>query len=586
LLFFFSFSAQMISTITLLALVANAQGGIFDTLFGVVKTVVNNDGKIQVGDIVKNIAMTNMVNLPNIPGVDIGGLLNGVGGLVGMKIFGGGSTSAPTMPPMNPTGGGDPSGDGDQSGDGDSGGDSSGGDSSGGDSSGGDSSGGDSTGGSTGDQSGGGNWFTNLFKPSNNNNNNNDPSNGWLNIFGGGGNQGGMNDPNMNDPMNDPSGGMSDPNMNDDPSMDSDGGGGSQMSTKVGVGSPCRGVTGTCLDSSVSTCSPAFLTGKCPGPTEVRCCPSGGVAGMVMSGDNQDPDQPVSSGGGSCSSYGGLVFPLASGSLDQISSNWGGSRQGGIRCHAGLDILTTGPRRIVAMSDGEVVSIMKNWYQCKGNNIDAIFVYHSSGALQGKTINYGEVDPGSYSVQVGSPVRRGQSLGTGRGCGMLHFELYAGRQTQNSHWKPASGQVGPGCASNSMHTKPSVLLDPRPVIRCTLPSGARFKNGAGLLNSGDVSVLNDELDEIDNGDQFDAGAIVGIVIAVLVVIALVVGVVIFVRMRRANRGADQGVSVPNAAYSTGPAPADLGHFKCEQCGKEYNYANDLQVHMNTRHTAA
>jgi hypothetical protein len=82
--------------------VSQAQGGIFDTLFGVVKTVVNNNGMIKVGDIVKNIAMTNMVNLPNIPGVDIGTLLNGVGGLVGMKIFGGSTPSTPTSTSSDP----------------------------------------------------------------------------------------------------------------------------------------------------------------------------------------------------------------------------------------------------------------------------------------------------------------------------------------------------------------------------------------------------------------------------------------------------------------------------------------------------
>jgi hypothetical protein len=88
--------ATLSTTLLLLTLVSQAQGGIFDTLFGVVKTVVNNNGMIKVGDIVKNIAMTNMINLPNIPGVDIGTLLNGVGGLVGMKIFGG---STPARPP-------------------------------------------------------------------------------------------------------------------------------------------------------------------------------------------------------------------------------------------------------------------------------------------------------------------------------------------------------------------------------------------------------------------------------------------------------------------------------------------------------
>jgi hypothetical protein len=548
----------MLSTITLLALVSSTQAGIFDTLFGVVKTVVNNNGKIQVGDIVKNIAMTNMVNLPNIPGVDIGGLLNGVGGLVGMKVFGGGATPVPTMPAVvNPDPAAvDPN---------------------------------TNTGGTsnTGLLGTAGNWFSNFFKPTSGTNT--DPSSGWLNILStganalgsltGGGSTGGGDTTGGGSTGGDTTGGGS--VMQPQPVV---------MSSKTGVGSPCRGVTGTCLDSSVSTCSPAFLTGKCPGPNEVRCCPSGGVAGMVMSGSNQDPDQPVSSGGGSCSSYGGLTFPLASGSLSKISVAWGGSRQGGKRCHAGLDIHTQGPQTVVAVSDGVVVNIMRNWYSCAGGTIDAIMVYHESGALAGKTINYGEVNPGTYTLGVGSRVSRGQRIATASRCKMLHFELYSGRQTGSQRWYPASGSVGAGCASNSLSTKPSVLLDPRPLIRCTMPANARFNGGVGFLNSAEIGSLSDEGEEGEEATGIESvGAIVGIVIAFLVVIALVVGVVVAVRIRRARRANAPVMTVTNDAYAAAAyattAPADFGHFTCTQCGKEYNYQNDLVTHVATRHGA-
>jgi hypothetical protein len=89
----------------------------------------------------------------------------------------------------------------------------------------------------------------------------------------------------------------------------------------------------------------------------------------------------------------------------------------------------------------------------------------------------------------------------------------------------------------------------------------------------------------------DVGGIIGIVVAFLVLCALVAGVAVFIRMRRA-RGSSQSMSVSNAAYSTTApaysttAPADLGHFTCSQCGKEYNYENDLKIHISTRHTAA
>ncbi len=572
---------------------ANAHGGIFDTLFGVVKTVVNNGGKIQVGDIVQNIAMTNMINLPMIPGVDNTMLLNGIGGLIGMKIGGniggllgggGATTAAGADPTPDPSGGmndPDPSGGMNDP----------------------DPSGGmndpDPSGGMTMTNTGGTNWFQNFFMP--NAGGQTDPSNNWLNILGnfaGMLNGGKMTtppnnpDPNAggNDP--DPNAGGNDPDPNaggNDPDPNAGGNDPAPINTgasnKPGVGQNCNGVVGTCLDSSVSTCSRAFLTGKCPGPREVRCCPAGGIAGMVMGGQ-QDPDEPVSQGSGSCSAYGGLNFPLASGSLAEISVNWGGPRNGGTRCHAGIDIYTTGARSVVAMSDGEVSGIIKGWYTCGGTNIDAIFVYHSSGALAGKTINYGEVESGSYSVSVGSRVTRGQRLAVARSCGMLHLELYSGRVSANQRWQPASGRVGSGCAGNSLSTKPSNLLDPRPLIRCTMPSGARFRNGVGFLNSGEITEMHDQ-DEGSENTGLEVGGIIGIVVAFLALCAIVVAVAVYFRVRRA-RTDSAAMSVPNQVYAAGAGsvPADLGHFNCQVCGKEYNYANDLAIHMQTRHPSA
>jgi hypothetical protein len=564
----------MLSTVCILALVSQTQAGIFDTLFGVVKTVVNNNGQIQVGDIVKNVAMTNMINLPNIPGVDVGGLLNGVGGLVGMKIFGGNNNMAQptaTQPGVDPNAGGaDPNAGGADPNAG--GADPNAG---GADPNAGANAGGSGAGGLLNTAS---NWFGNFFQP--NAGANTDPSNSWLNVLSSGANALGGLTGGATMPTNDNGANNNNGANPVNPVMQP-----VVMSSKTGVGSPCQGVAGTCLDSSVSTCSSAFLSRKCPGPTEVRCCPSGGVAGNVMSG-SQDPDQPVSSGSGSCSQYGGLVFPLASGSLAEISVNWGLARENGARCHAGLDIYTSGARTVVAMSDGVVTNIINPWYRCSGKAIVAILVYHESGSLGGKTINYGEVDPGSYSVSAGSRVSRGQRLGTATHCRMLHFELYDGRTSATQRWYPSSGRVGPGCASNSMGSKPRALLDPRPIIRCTMPSGARFRNGVGFLNSAELSSLQQD-DDVEGEEpvKLDIGGIVGIVVAFLVLIAIAVGVVLFMRMRRSRQNSAASMTVPNAAYTTA-APADFGHFACSQCGKEYNYETDLKTHIATRHTSA
>jgi hypothetical protein len=308
-----------------------------------------------------------------------------------------------------------------------------------------------------------------------------------------------------------------------------------------------------------------------------------------MSG-SQDPDQPVSSGSGSCSSYGGLVFPLASGSLSEISVNWGGPRNNGARCHAGLDIYTGGAKTVVAMSDGVVTAVLKNWYSCSGGSIDAILVYHESGSLAGKTINYGEVNPGTYSVGVGSRVYARPDASPPPAAAACSTLSSIRAVTANQRWLPASGSVGSGCAGNSLQTKPSVLLDPRPIIRCTMPSGARFRGGVGFLNSGEVSKFTEDLDE--EGEEttgLEVGGIIGIVVAFLVLCALVAGVAVFIphapctRQLAVDVGLERRVLDPAPAYST-TAPADLGHFTCSQCGKEYNYENDLKIHISTRHT--
>lgn len=148
-------------------------------------------------------------------------------------------------------------------------------------------------------------------------------------------------------------------------------------------------------------------------------------------------------------------------------------------------------------------------------------VYHSSGALAGKTINYGEVNPGTYgNLRVGSLVKQGDTIGTFSRCGMLHMELYSGRQSQNYAWYPSGGRVVGsnfnGCARNSINSKPRVLLDPRPLIQATKPANARFHGGTSFLNDdGDATLAEAEasipdaasgLDGTD-GDAPDAGLV-------------------------------------------------------------------------------
>ena len=149
------------------------------------------------------------------------------------------------------------------------------------------------------------------------------------------------------------------------------------------------GNPGTCIDTSQcpapfqSFASSTGLTdGGCSSipSRSVQCCSTPPAGGGAVT------DSGAVTGSGSCA---GLFFPLASGSLAEISVNWGFARSGGRRCHAGLDIYTGGARTVVAVGSGVVTAILRGWYSCSRGSIDAILVYHESGPLAGKTINYG-----------------------------------------------------------------------------------------------------------------------------------------------------------------------------------------------------
>jgi len=91
-----------------------------------------------------------------------------------------------------------------------------------------------------------------------------------------------------------------------------------------------------------------------------------------------------------------------------------------------------------------------------------------------------------------------------------------------------------------------------------------------------------------------AGYIALIVIAVLVAV-LGVGLCALFVIRKRRRDSEGGVNVTNTAYAATAAPpasapvatanGTLGSFSCAQCGKTYQYAEDLTEHVQLRHTA-
>jgi len=170
-----------------------------------------------------------------------------------------------------------------------------------------------------------------------------------------------------------------------------------------------------------------------------------------------------------------LCFPVKQDSFSHPVVNWGGARNNGARCHAGIDLFTKSPGNVVAVADGVVTNIFNflvctNGWACRTGscNTKAVMVFHPS---LGKTINYGEVDHDFISVAVGQQVKKGQRIGRAGYCGMLHFEIYNGRQNANAQWYPPSGQRSADpdkCARQYLNTKPGHLEDPRPWTQNTL----------------------------------------------------------------------------------------------------------------------
>lgn len=154
-------------------------------------------------------------------------------------------------------------------------------------------------------------------------------------------------------------------------------------------------------------------------------------------------------------------FPVQKDSIKSLTDNFGQSRRGGSRCHAGYDIITSGgPGIIIAMDNGVVVN---KYTFYKGSY--ALLVEHTTADGQKYVVNYGEMDASSISkLDKDSVITAGQELGTAKSIGMLHFELYKSGITLNKGWTPSSGKtVGSGknyCWDNYRSTMKPGLLNP------------------------------------------------------------------------------------------------------------------------------
>ncbi|MBD3359901.1 MAG: peptidoglycan DD-metalloendopeptidase family protein [Candidatus Buchananbacteria bacterium] len=170
-------------------------------------------------------------------------------------------------------------------------------------------------------------------------------------------------------------------------------------------------------------------------------------------------------------SIGGKCFPVAANSFKKISWNWGNRRSDGKRCHAGIDIYTKSPGHVIAIAEGVITGISKNFYTCKSGwtgpgKVGKIMINHGI-----HTINYAEIDVDKFAggIRIGKTVKAGEFLGVAGHCGMLHFELYKGKTSNSTPWYPPSGKRVGGaanyCRAHYLSSKPANLLDPSKTIQ-------------------------------------------------------------------------------------------------------------------------
>jgi len=109
--------------------------------------------------------------------------------------------------------------------------------------------------------------------------------------------------------------------------------------------------------------------------------------------------------------------------------NYGASRDGGARHHAGVDLLTNSrDYNAWAMADGVIIKTISSYWE----GTSAIFVKHG-----GLYALYGEIKIAG-GLKEGGEVTQGQVLGntipnTKNGAAMLHLEIYTGSERTSAN---------------------------------------------------------------------------------------------------------------------------------------------------------
>jgi len=326
----------------------------------------------------------------------------------------------------------------------------------------------------------------------------------------------------------------------------------------------CHGGVGHCQDISLP-CKYAYVSFLCPMGGNIKCCPSKPMlppSAIVVAGPATDPAL--------CA---GMQFPLAEGSLHHISVNWGGARTGAGNsklCHTGIDLFTANKRQVVAIADGVVTAVVHSREPCvcTGKPVAAasLFVHHPS---IGRTVNYGEMTASSVTLKLGQSVSQRASLGVAGACCLLHFEIWDGLVTKSTAWVPSTtaNVVDPdGCATASLTTKPTHLIDPRPLVNCLKPAQASLLEDAGVggeLFPPPPALVNQNA--VVAPKPISGGYIALIVVSMLLVLACC-GVMVFCFVQHRRKVADAVVNVANPVYDSTQAAVPMATYQGSNAG--------------------
>lgn len=163
-------------------------------------------------------------------------------------------------------------------------------------------------------------------------------------------------------------------------------------------------------------------------------------------------------------------FPVSNNTQFTSLNNFGSAQENGSSCHSGVDIdLTSGNQEIIAATTGVVYQVIGNYSTCSAAS--GLRVGGQASALvvedDGIFYLYGGLDPNSFSLQSGDQISTGQTLGTSKNCGQLHFEVRSDADFSQFWYPPAGKTVGSAanyCRQNFSGTKPINLIDPTDIL--------------------------------------------------------------------------------------------------------------------------